>query len=346
MDLWANPFDSARAASFISAYLSLQREFFVYRIFDGLNGSRITRDYAARALAHGVSVIHVTVNNFSTIRPYATLAEALGELAGIRAHYTALNDITHIIQSGNDFDVAQKAGKLGVVLGYQNVPGVGDDLRLLEAFRDLGVRCIQISHNKGGLYAGGCADALDGGLTPLGRDLIAELNRLGIMIDVSHTGDRSSVEAIQASKVPVCATHANVFVVCRNVRNKSDAVLDALKTNGGVIGLCYLTPLVRTGGEKPTHADLIAHLRHVRDRIGVAHIGIGSDFIEGQPPERYQEFLRNPDVYGTWPWRFPVEDLADQQKFFASLQREGLSERDIQAVAGDNFLRAFRKVLH
>jgi len=318
----------------------------VYRVFDGLNGSRITRDYVANALAHGVSVIHVTVNNFSTIRPYATLAEALGELAAIRAHYASLADVTHIIQRASDFDAAQKAGRLGVVLGYQNVPGIGEDLRMLEIFRDLGVRCIQISHNKGGLYAGGCADAQDGGLTPLGRELIAELNRLGIMIDVSHTGDRSSVEAIEASKAPVCATHANVFPVCRNVRNKSDAVLDALKANGGVIGLCYLTPLVRMGGEKPTHADLIAHLTHARDRVGIAHIGIGSDFIEGQPADRYQEFLRNPDVYGTWPWRFPVEDLADQQRFLGSLKAIGLSDSDISAIAGGNFLRAFKEALH
>lgn len=318
----------------------------MYRVFDCLNGSRITRDYVAKALAHGVSVIHVTVNNFSTIRPYATLAEALSELAAIRGHYATLSDVTQIIQRAEDFEAAGKAGRLGVVLGYQNVPGVGEDLRMLEVFRDLGVRCIQISHNKGGLYAGGCADTEDSGLTPLGRELIAELNRLGIMIDVSHTGNRSSVEAIQASNAPVCVTHANAYAVCRNVRNKSDAVLDALKANGGVIGLCYLTPLVRMGGEKPTHADLVAHLKHVFDRIGAAHIGIGSDFIEGQPAERYQEFLRNPDVYGTWPWRFPVKDLADQQTFLASLKAEGLGESDIQSIAGANFLRAFEKALH
>lgn len=318
----------------------------MYLVFDCLNGSRITHDYVAKAQAHGVSVIHVTVNNFSTIRPYATLAEALSELAAIRAHYASLDDVTQIIERADDFNAIQKTGKLGVVLGYQNVPGVGDDLRMLEAFRDLGIRCIQISHNKGGLYAGGCADAEDSGLTPLGRELIAELNRLGIMIDVSHTGDRSSLEAIRASKVPVCATHANVFAVCPNVRNKSDAVLDALKANGGVIGLCYLTPLVRMGGKTPTHADLVAHLRHARDRIGTAHIGIGSDFIEGQPAERYQEFLRNPEVYGTWPWRFPIKDLADQQTFLAALANEGLGDGDIQSIAGGNFLRAFKKALH
>lgn len=318
----------------------------MYRVFDGLNGSRITRDYVAKALAHGVAVIHVTINNFSTIRPYATLSEALSELAAIREHYRSLTDVTQVIELAGDFETAVRAGKLGVVLGYQNVPGVGEDLRMLELFHALGVRCIQIAHNKRGPYAGGCADAVDEGLSALGRELISELNRLGILIDVSHTGERSSLEAIKASGAPVCATHANAFSVCPNVRNKSDAVLDALKSNGGVIGLCYLTPLVRMGDVKPEHSDMLAHLVHVRDRIGAAHIGIGSDFIEGQPPERYQEFLRNPDVYGTWPWRFPVEDLADQQRFLGSLRAAGMSEGDIQGVAGDNFLRVFKQILH
>jgi membrane dipeptidase len=317
----------------------------VYHIFDCLNGSRITREYVEKALAHGVSAIHVTVNNFSTIRPYPTLTEALSELAAIRAHYAALSDVTEIIQRADDFGAAQKAGKLGVVFGYQNVPGVAADLRMLELFHALGVRCIQIAHNNRGPYAGGCADKPDEGISPLGRDLIAELNRLGIVIDLSHTGDRSSLEAIEASKMPVCITHANALTVCGNVRNKSDAVLEALKVNGGVIGLCYLTPLVRMGRAKLTHADVTAHVLHVRERIGVAHIGIGSDFIEGQPSERYQEFLRKPDVYGTWPWRFPIEDLADQQRFLGSLEQNGLSGRDIQAIAGDNFVNVFKNIL-
>lgn len=318
----------------------------MYRVFDCLNGSRISRDYVAKALAHGVGVIHITVNNFSAVRPYATLTEAVSELAAVRAHYAALADVTHVIARADDFDVARKAGKLGVVFGYQNVPGIGTDLKMLELFHALGVRVVQIAHNNQGPYAGGCADKPDAGLTPLGRELVAELNRLGILIDISHTGDRSSLEAIVASKAPVCATHANAFAICPNIRNKSDAVIDALKNNGGVIGLCYLTPLVRSGTKALGPDDMVAHLVHVRDRIGTDHIGIGSDFIEDQPAERYQEFLRKPDIYGTWPWIFPVKGLAEQQAFLASLRDHGLSERDVQNVAGDNFLRVFKTVLN
>lgn len=318
----------------------------MFKVFDLLNGALITRDYVQQALAHGVTAIHVTVNNFSTIRPYPSLKEAVSELAAIRAHYAALSDVTRMIEHFADFARAAEAGKLGIVLGYQNVPGIGTDLKMIELFHALGVRVIQIAHNNRGLYADGCAETSDAGLSGLGRELIKELNRLGIVVDLSHTGDRSSLEAIALSAQPACVTHANVHAVCGNVRNKSDAVLDALKAKGGVIGICYLTPLVRKGTEKQGHADVMAHVAHIHQRIGAQHIGIGSDFIHGQPAERYQEFMRRPDVYGTWPWRFPVADLADQQAFLASLTSIGLNEADIVGIAGSNFLRLFSQVLH
>lgn len=316
----------------------------MYRVFDLLNGSRVSRQYVEQALAQGVMAIHVTVNNFSTIRPYPTLHEALSELAAIRAHYAALDSVT-VIEKFSDFVKARQTGRLGIILGYQNVPSIGGDLKMLELFHALGVRVIQIAHNNGGPFAGGCADPADSGLTPLGRDLVFELNRLGIVVDLSHTGEKSSIDAIRLSQAPICITHANAFAVCQNVRNKSDAVLDVLKENGGVIGVCYLTPLVRGGGAKPTHADLRAHVKYICDRIGAEHIGLGSDFIEDQPSERYHEFLRKPEVYGTWPWRFPVTDLADQQRFLESLGAIGLSDQQIQGVAGDNFLRVFEKII-
>ncbi len=317
----------------------------VYQIFDALNGSLMTREYVEKALAHGVRTAHITINNFSTIRPYPTLREALSELAAVRRHYTGLRDVVKVVERASDFDAADDDGKLRIVFGYQNVPGIESDLRMLELFEALGVRCIQISHNRRGSYAGGCADEIDEGLTPLGRELISELNRLRIVVDLSHTGEQSTLQAIGLSSGPVCITHANAFAVCPNARNKSDAVLIALGRRGGVIGLCYLTPLVRMDGQAPTSGDFLAHLEHVRDRIGIEHIGLGSDFIEGQPAERYEEFLRNPQVYGTWPWRFPITDLAHQQSFLAALRDEGFEDSNIRALASENFVRVFKAII-
>lgn len=312
----------------------------MFPIIDLLNGSRIDSAYAQAALTQGVECIHVTVNNFSTINPLPDLAGGLAELARIRTHLRALEADVLVIERWPDFARAKAKGKLAVILGYQNVPGIGRDLGLLELVHALGVRIIQIAHNVRNLYADGCAEPADAGLSSLGRELIAEMNRLGLLIDISHVGDRSALDAIACSSQPVAATHANCFAICDNVRNKSDAVLDALKAKGGLIGITYLPPLVRKG-VKPSHAELTAHIVHVRDRIGVAHLALGSDFITGQPPERYEEFMRRPEVYGTWPWRFPVDDLADQQAWLGSLKDRGFSAADITAIAAGNAMRLF-----
>ena len=172
------------------------------------------------------------------------------------------------------------------------------------------------------------------------------LNELGIVIDLSHVGDRSGVEATKLSKQPVAVTHANAFTVCPNMRNKYDALLDALKANGGVIGITYLPPLVRMPKEgAPTAKDVIAHVAYCCARIGAEHVGIGSDFITDQPAERYQEFLRKPEVYGTWPWRFPVDSLQQQQELLESLLAQGLTRVQVEGMAQGNFMRLFKAVL-
>lgn len=315
----------------------------MFRVLDVLNGAKVSAAYVDEALKQGVVGIHVTINNFSRINPRPSLIDSLRELAAIRAHFKALEQTTVVIERFADFAAAQKAGKLAIILGYQNVPGVERDLALLELFHGLGVRVIQVAHNIRNLYADGCNEPADAGLSALGRELVAELNHLSMVIDLSHVGNRSGIDVCAISKQPVTATHANAFSIHPNVRNKHDALLDALKSNGGVIGITYLPPLVADGA--PGHAEVLKHLRHIVERIGFAHVGIGSDFITGQPAERYEEFMRSPEVYGVWPWRFPVKDSADQQTLLTSMRSLNLSDAEIQAIACDNFMRLFAQVL-
>jgi membrane dipeptidase len=318
----------------------------MFKIFDLLNGSRLTAPYAESCLANGVEAIHVTLNNFQGINPVPDLRHSLNQLANYRAHLRALDGLVKMVESADDFERARADKKLAVVLGYQNVPGVERDLNLLRLFHDAGVRVIQIAHNIRNLYGDGCAEPADAGLSSLGRELVVALNELGIVIDLSHVGDRSGVEATKLSRQPVAVTHANAFSVCPNMRNKSDALLDALKTNGGVIGITYLPPLVRMPKEgAPAAKDVIAHIAYCTARIGAEHVGIGSDFITDQPAERYQEFLRKPEVYGTWPWRFPVDSLQQQQELLESLLAQGLTRVQVEGIAQGNFMRLFKAVL-
>jgi membrane dipeptidase len=280
----------------------------MFSVIDLLNGSKIDAAYAETALQHGVSCIHITVNNFSTINPLPDLRTGLKELAACRAHYRKIETHTLIVERYTDLARAREQGKLAVIFGYQNLPGIERDLGLLELLQSLGVRIIQIAHNVRNPFADGCAEPADAGLSRLGRELVSEMNRLRLLIDISHVGERSALDIISCSEQPVAATHANCFSVCDNVRNKSDAVLDALKSKRGLVGITYLPPLVRKG-KKPTHSELTSHVSHARNRIGIEHLAIGSDFITGQPAERYEEFLRHPEVYGTWPGASPSRTL-------------------------------------
>lgn len=317
----------------------------MFKVFDLLNGARMTAQYAQACLSHGVEAVHITLNNFRGINPVPDLRHSLRELAAYRAHLRTLSAVTHLVETTDDFARAASAGKLAVVLGYQNVPGVERDLGLMALFHDLGVRVVQIAHNVRNLYGDGCAEPANAGLSSLGLEMVAALNERRIVIDLSHVGDRSGLDVLQASRQPVAVTHANAHAVCPNARNKSDALLDALAANGGVLGVTYLPPLVRMPGQTPTAADVVAHFDHAVRRMGAEHVGIGSDFITGQPPERYQEFMKKPEVYGTWPWRYPVDSLDAQQELLASLETIGLSRAQIEGIARDNFMRLFRTVM-
>lgn len=317
----------------------------MFKVFDLLNGARMTPGYAELSLANGVQAVHITLNNFKGINPVPDLRHSLQQLADYRAHLKTMSSLVHVVETFDDFERAAGAGKLGIVLGYQNVPGVARDLKLLELFHGLGVRVLQIAHNIRNLYGDGCAEPANAGLSTLGRELVKAMDDLGLVIDLSHVGDQTGLDAVALSRNPVTATHANCYSLCPNARNKSDALMDAMAARGGVLGITYLPPLVLMPGQTPKPSDVVAHIKYAVDRIGVDHVGIGSDFITDQPPERYEEFMKKPEVYGTWPWRYPINTVQEQQDLLSSLEGIGLSTPQIQAVARDNFLRVFKAVL-
>lgn len=318
----------------------------MHAVFDLLNGAKMTPQYAQASLEHGVEAVHITLNNYRGINPIPDMRHSLNQLADYRKHLNTLSDLVYPIEEFEDFAKAKAAGKLGIVMGYQNVPGVERDLGLLELFHGLGVRVIQTAHNIRNLYGDGCAEEANAGLSGLGRELIHVLNDLGIVIDLSHVGDQTALDILEISKDPVSVTHANCYTLCANARNKSDQVLDSLKKNGGVLGITYLPPLVILPSKgKPKSSDVVAHIDYAVKRIGIEHVGLGSDFITDQPPERYQEFMRKPEVYGTWPWLYPINDLKQQQDMLSSLTGMGLVNEEIDLIAHGNFMRLFKQVM-
>ena len=202
----------------------------------------------------------------------------------------------------------------------------------------------------------GCVESPDGGLSRYGRQVVGAMNRLGLLIDLSHCGDRTTREAILASEAPVAITHANARAVCDSRRNKSDETLRALAERGGVIGATWWSPMNANDlGRRPTVDDFFRHVEHLIDVCGLDHVGSGSDMGEGQDRAVWDAaFARGgkfPEITGHLAWfsygTRMVEGLDSTTRFgrlTEELVRRGYPEDAIGKLLGGNFLRLFGRV--
>ncbi len=161
-----------------------------------------------------------------------------------RRAFAENQDLILPVRATADILVAKAAGKTGIVLGFQNTCAVEDDLDLLAVFHELGVRVMQMAYMDANYAGQGCLERLDAGLTNFGLEMVAEMNRLGILIDLSHVGPRTTLDTIEASAKPVAFTHANPKSLCAHPRNKSDEAIKALARKGGVIGATIFPPFL------------------------------------------------------------------------------------------------------
>jgi microsomal dipeptidase-like Zn-dependent dipeptidase len=240
------------------------------------------------------------------------------------------------------------------VFGLQNPSAIEDDIGLVEVLHQLGVRFMQLTYNNQSLLAAGCYEAEDTGLTRMGRQVVAEMNRVGMVVDMSHSAERSTLEAIEASARPIAITHANPAAWHPARRNKSDEVLKALAQSGGMLGLS-LYPHHLKEGSACTLRSFCEMAARAASLIGVDHIGIGSDLVQGQP-DSVVEWMRN----GRWSKEMdygegsaasagfppPVPWFADNTGFPAiaeGLARAGFSPGEVDKVMGGNWLAFFEK---
>lgn len=175
----------------------------------------------------------------------------------------------------DDIRRAKAERQLGVILGFQDTTPLWDRPERLTLFHRLGVRIIQLTYNGSNLVGDGCLVPEDRGLKPYGRELIARMNELGILVDVSHTGWETSRQAVDASRLPIAATHSGAAALTNVPRNKPDALLRRIADRGGVVGV-FMMPFLREAGQ-PTAADFVRHVSHCIDVCGEDHVGVGSD---------------------------------------------------------------------
>lgn len=236
-----------------------------------------------------------------------------------------------------------------VILHFQSSRPIGYDSNLVEVFHRAGVRVMQVAYNTRGPLGDGCLEAFDAGLSGLGLTVIAEMNRVGMVVDLSHAGVRTSLEALATSTAPVVFSHSNARSVCDHPRNLTDDQIRALASNGGVIGLNAYPAFVTSESARPTLSDFVAHAIHISELVGAEHLGLGLDFYDA-PIEEYERMV----ALGIWdrkhypppPYLYPsgLESPAQVHNIAQALDRAGFAPAEVEGVLGGNFLRVFEAV--
>jgi microsomal dipeptidase-like Zn-dependent dipeptidase len=191
-------------------------------------------------------------------------------------------DAAEIARSSEDLKRLKLAGKKAIFIGIENGYGIGDEVANLRLFRELGVSYITLSHNGDNAICDAAMESLSehNGLSAFGVELVREMNRLGMMVDISHTSEKTSFDALEVSHCPIIASHSSAKALCPHPRNVSDRLMRAIARRGGVVQVCIYPWFLRTDGEA-TVRDLVDHIDHLAQVAGVEHVGIGSDFDGG-----------------------------------------------------------------
>jgi len=320
-------------------------------VIDGLQYCNWSEAIFAQLNAGGVHAIHVTVAYHENFR------QTVMNLIAWNERFQQFREFILPGRQADDVRKAQAGGRTAVFFGLQSCSPIEADLGLIEILHSLGIRFMQLSYNHAGpLATGWIEEEDDQGITDPGRAAIAEMNRVGLVIDMSHSAERSTLEAIDLSSRPVAISHANPRSWCATGRNKSDAVLKALAARGGILGFS-LYPRHLEGGSQCALEEFCAMAARTADLIGAEHLGIGSDLCQDQP-DAVVRWMRT----GIWdqsddagaatmgtapePIRFP-----DQPSWFRSnldmpglangLRATGFSRDEVSGIMGMNWLRFF-----
>lgn len=283
---------------------------------------------------------YLSINAGYDVMPWTKTLEATSQYRHwIRTH----PDLFVQVETVDDIPRARREGKLAVAFDLEGMNALNGDIGMVDLYYRLGVRQMLFAYNRNNLAGGGCHDK-DVGLTDFGREIIREMNRVGMVVDCSHCSYRTSMEAIEASRSPVIFSHANARKLCDHERNIWDDQIKACAATGGVIGVTGVG--IFLGPKGPTVEHLVEHIDHMVDLVGPEHVGFGMDSVfHANTP--HQPFTRSRDY---WPERqYPdsgtgyVPPEAAPRLTQALLDR-GYGDQDIRGILGENFLRVAKTV--
>ncbi|HEY6923105.1 MAG TPA: membrane dipeptidase [Steroidobacteraceae bacterium] len=288
----------------------------------------------------GVNVVSLNVG-FGDM----TWTEHLRVLSFMRQWLALRPDQYRLISTVDDIRRSKAEGKLGVVFDIEGMVPVQHDVSLVQTFYELGVRWMLIAYNRNNAAGGGCLDT-DGGLTSTGRAVIDEMQRVGMVLCLSHSGARTAAEALEYSSAPVIFSHSNPHGDAPHARNVHDDLLLACARKGGVIGLSGIGLFLGTNTQVVER--LLCQLRYVIDRVGAQHVGLGLDFVFDRT--ELDEYVRaNPALFPPGLDTAAGMGMVEPESMEAiaeGLARDNLTDAQIRGVLGENWLRVATKVWH
>ena len=270
--------------------------------------------------------------------------DALSFLAGWNGFVARNGEVFTLVDTVEDIERAKAARKVAVIMGLQNAEQFRQVSDVL-AFRQMGLRCAQLTYNTQNLLGSGSTERIDGGVTDYGVEIIREMNRLGVLVDVSHCGERTTLDAIEISAGPIAITHSNCRALNNHPRLKTDEAIRKLAAKGGVIGLTGVRNFVKDR-EPTTIEDVVDHIDHVVKLVGIDHVGIGTDSdlmgYDRLPAEMYRQIKTGYKSSYAFREKIDTDGFNNPDKMFSltdALLRRGYSEANILAVLGGNFRR-------
>ena len=297
----------------------------------------------------GLDAIHVTIVYHEDFDELKTV------LKNWENHFSENSDLIFHGKSFKDIEKAKSENKTAVFFGFQNCSPIEDDIGLVEKVYDLGCRFMQLTYNNQSLLATGCYEAIDSGVTNFGKEVIKEMNRLGLVIDMSHSAEKSTIDAIEISEKPIAITHANPSFWHPAKRNKSNELLKILSKYKGMLGLSLYPHHLKDGTDcsLESFCEMTAKTAEI---MGVEKIGIGSDLCLNQP-DTIVEWMRN----GTWTKSknygegsknkpgFPKQpDWFQDARGFESLEiglkKVGFSESEVNGILGNNWYNFYKEM--
>lgn len=295
---------------------------------------------AAMFRSSGITAFHNSVG----VGGASAYEDALQFIAAWSGFVGRNPEVFSLVGRAEDIDHAKAKKKIAVIMGLQNA----DEFREpkdVKAFYELGLRCAQLTYNTQNLIGSGSTERVDGGISDYGIQIIEAMNEVGMLVDVSHSGDRTTLEAIELSPKPIAFTHSNCRALNSHPRLKTDEAITKLAAKGGVMGITGVRNFVKDK-EPTTVEDVVDHIDHVVKLVGIEHVGIGTDSdlmgYDHMPADQYKQLKSGYKASYAFRDKIDTDGFNHPRKMYdltAALLRRGYSDANIQAVLGGNFRR-------